>query len=154
MASWAAGAEPVTGEGAFTFDFFIEGAGVHGVAVTGAGEFTFDFMVEGTAGHGVAGAGEMTFDFMVAGVAVHPRYEARGVVKQGGVLVNRRVRVYDRDSGELLGQGDTAAGKFNVHAGFTERECTVLPIDLSPGAVDWRPPVANRVLSKLADDTA
>ncbi|MDP4074196.1 hypothetical protein [Acidovorax sp. A1169] len=148
------GPTPVVGDGAITLDFMVEATAIHGVAVTGVGAVVLDFAVAAAGAHGVAGAGALSLDFAVACTAVHPRYEVRGVVRTGGVLLNRRVRAYDRDTGALLGQGDTVAGQFRVHAGFAERECCVLPIDLSPGAVDWRPPAANRVLSKLADDTA
>ena len=154
VASWAATVPAVTGDGAFTFDFLIEGEAVHGVVVLGTGEFTMDFLVAGTAAHGVAGTGELTLDFLAAGVAVHPRYELRGEVRMGGVLVNRRVRAYQRESGELLGQADTEAGRFKVHAGFTAVECYVTPIDLTSDAVDWLPPTANRLLPVMADDTA
>lgn len=86
--------------------------------------------------------------------AQHPRHELRGEVRLGGVLVNRRVRAYARDTGALLGEADTVAGKFRVHAGFAAIECYATPIDLSPGATDWLPPTANRILAVLASDTA
>lgn len=72
----------------------------------------------------------------------------------GGVLVNRRVRAYLRETGALLGQADTVAGHFKVHAGFAEAECYATPIDLDADATDWLPPTANRILSVLADDAA
>lgn len=150
--SWVEAPAGVVGEGYVVFDFVPAGTGVHGTIVTGTGAVVFDFVPAGEGRHGVAGAGEVTFDFVPAAVALHPRYEARGVVRQGGVLLNRRVRVYDRLTGALLSQGDTVAGKFNLHSGFAESEVYAMPIDLSEGAVDFRPPVANRVRTVLAQD--
>lgn len=89
-----------------------------------------------------------------AATAQHPRYELRGQVRLAGNPVERRVRAYGRDSGALLGQGDTSGGWFRIHAGFAEIECTVLPIDLASGATDYEPPTANRVLCVLAEDAA
>ena len=86
--------------------------------------------------------------------AVHLRYELRGEVRVGGVLVNRRVRAYLRDTGALVSQGDTTAGRFALPAGFDEAEHYVVPIDLAPGATDWLPPAANRIVSVLAMDEA
>jgi len=102
----------------------------------------------------VAGAGAAAIPITAAGAAVHQRYELRGEVRLGGVLVNRRVRAYSRDTGELLGQADTVAGKFRVHAGFAAIECYAVPIHLDAAATDWLPPTANRILAVLASDTA
>jgi hypothetical protein len=80
------------------------------------------------------------------------RYVLRGEVRHQGVLVDRRVRAYRRSDGDLIAQGDTVAGVFDLHAGFAADEYTVLPIDLSVGATDFAPPAANRVVSVLAQD--
>lgn len=140
----------VTGTGDGVLPFAAAGVGAHAVGGPAAG--VLGFSAAGIGAHGVQGAGAAPMPFAAAGVALHPRYEARGVVKLGGVLVNRRVRVYDRLTGAFLSQGDTVAGKFGVHAGFAESEVYAIPIDLSDGAVDWRPPVANRVRTVLAQD--
>jgi hypothetical protein len=132
----------------------LSGAGVaaHGQVITGEGFGALPLSGAGAARHGVRGAGAGSLRLGGAGLALHPRYELRGEVRLGGVLVNRRVRGYLRSSGALLGQADTVAGKFQVHAGFAEAECYVTPIDLDPDATDWLPPTANRVLSVLAED--
>jgi hypothetical protein len=80
------------------------------------------------------------------------RYEVRGEVRDQGILVDRRVRVYSRETGELLGQSDTVVGAFRIPLGFTAQEAVIVPIDLAPDAVDFSPPCANRVLSVLAED--
>lgn len=103
---------------------------------------------------GPAAATISTITLTGAATAQHPRYELRGQVRLAGNPVERRVRGYNRDSGALLGQGDTTGGFFRIHAGFAEIECTVLPIDLSSGATDYEPPVANRVLCVMAEDEA
>lgn len=139
------------GVGAVVLDFTPAGVGLHGVG--GAGAVALDFSAAGTGKHGVAGAGAVVLDFAAAGVANHPRYELRGVVKVGGVLVNRHVFAYLRETGALVGEADTVAGYFAIHAGFAPAEHFVTPIDLSPSAVDWKPPTANRVVSVLANDT-
>lgn len=128
------------------------GHGAHGVSGSGHAVLALSSAAQGA--HGVAGAGSAAIPISVAGVAVHQRYELRGEVRLGGVLVNRRVRAYARDTGALLGEADTVAGKFRVHAGFAAIECYATPIDLSPGATDWLPPTANRILAVLASDTA
>jgi hypothetical protein len=146
------GSHAVAGAGAAVFPLTVSGAGEHGVA--GAGAVALGISVAGAGAHGVAGAGVVTVPSTVAGTAVHQRYELRGEVRLGGVLVNRRVRAYSRDTGVLLGEADTVVGKFRVHVGFAEIECYATPIDLSPGATDWLPPTANRILAVLASDTA
>lgn len=80
------------------------------------------------------------------------RFELRGIVRNQGVLVERRVRAYDRVTGALVGEADTAGGVFAIHTGFEPAEYVVLPIDLSESATDYAPPAANRVLSVLAQD--
>ena len=170
--SWVEAPTGVVGEGYVVFDFVPAGEGFHGTIVTGAGAVVLDFVPAGEgrhgvggqgavefgflpAGegrHGVAGAGSVVFDFVPAAVAAHPRYELRGEVRLAGVLVNRRVRAYLRSTGAMVGEADTTAGRFAVHAGFAPAEHTVTPIDLSDDATDWQPPTANRVLSVLAED--
>lgn len=142
----------VEGAGAGTLHFTGAGTGAHGVAGSGAGALAF--AGAGTAGHGLAGAGAGVLGFSGAGVALHLRYEVRGEVRLGGVLVNRRVRCSKRATGELVGQADTVAGRYRVHAGFDDAEVYVTAIDLAAGATDWIPPTANRLVPVLADDTA
>jgi hypothetical protein len=169
-----AGPTTVEGDGALLLDFIAEGSGVHGTATQGDGALVLDFAPSGEGAVGVVGTGAVTLDFAAAasglhgitgygsvvlnltgaGAAQHTRYELRGEVRLGGVLVNRRVRAYLRSSGALVSQADTVAGKFNLPAGFAEDEFYVTPIDLDSGATDWKPPTANRVLSVLADDAA
>lgn len=146
------GAHGVAGAGAGALLLAAAGAGAHGVA--GAGAAALTVQAAGAAAHGVAGAGAASIPISVSGLAVHQRYELRGEVRLGGVLVNRRVRAYARDTGALLGEADTVAGKFRVHAGFAAIECYVTPIHLDPAATDWLPPTANRILAVLASDTA
>lgn len=86
------------------------------------------------------------------GSAIHARYELRGEVREGGVLVNRRVRAYLRSTGALVGEADTVVGKFNVPA-TSAAEHYITPIDLSEFAADWLPPTANRIVPVLAFDT-
>lgn len=134
-------------------------AGAHGYSCVGAAPVA-GFLVSGavvaqlvTAGQA---AGVIPFAATLTGTATaqHPRYEVRGQVRRAGVAVERRVRAYGRDIGELLGQGDTTGGFFNVHTGFAAIECTVLPIDLSADATDFEPPVANRVWSVPVESAA
>lgn len=142
----------VDGDGSATIDFSAEGHGAHGVA--GAGAAAIDFSAAGAGAHGVAGSGEASISMTAAGVGVVERYELRGEVRLQGVLVNRRVRAYRRDTGALLGEADTVAGKFAIHAGFAPLECYLVPIDMANDATDWAPPCANRVESVLAQDAA
>lgn len=142
----------VEGSGAGELQFTGAGAGAHGVAGAGAG--ALDFTGTGTAAHGVAGVGGGALAFAGAGAAQHLRYEVRGEVRLGGVLVNRRVRCYKRSSGELMGQADTVVGRYRVHAGFDNAEVYVTAIDLGGDATDWIPPTANRLVPVLASDTA
>lgn len=80
------------------------------------------------------------------------RYRLRGEVRDHGVLVDRRVRAYRRSDGALVAQGDTAAGAFDLMAGFSDDEYTVIAIDLGSGATDYKPPATNRVVSVLVQD--
>lgn len=126
------------------------GAVSHGVASSGSG--VIGIAVVGGAAHGVAISGIGVIGIAATGSATHERYELRGEVREGGILVNRRVRAYLRSSGELLGQADTISGKFRVPAGFAAAECYVTPIDMDTGATDWLPPTSNRITSVLAQD--
>ena len=154
-ASGAAGAEVVT------LSFGATAAGRHYAASIAAVEgFFSNLLLSG----GVVGqlcaqgqaTGAIPFATTLTGTATaqHPRYEVRGQVRLAGVAVERRVRAYGRDVGELLGQGDTVGGFFNVHTGFAAIECTVLPIDLSADATDYEPPAANRVWSVPVESAA
>lgn len=166
-ASWVGGAAytpPLGGAVDATWSVAVVGAGlgklplsgagvaVHGALVTGVGAGALPLSGAGTARHGVRGAGAGALRLSGAGVAMHPRYELRGEVRLGGVLVNRRVYAYLRSSGAKVGQADTEAGKFSVHAGFAAAEHFVTPVDTDTDATDWLPPTANRVLSVLAED--
>lgn len=104
--------------------------------------------------YGVALIGIASATTQAAASITVERYELRGEVRLGGVLVNRRVRAYLRSSGALLGESDTIVGTFSVHAGFAAAECYVTPIDMADGATDWLPPTANRIVGTLALDTA
>ncbi len=138
--------------GAGTLGFTGAGIAAHGIAAAGAGVLAFTGA--GTAAHGIAATGAGAIGFSGAGVALHPRYEVRGEVRLGGVLVNRRVRCYKRSTGELTGQADTVAGLYRVHAGFDAGEVYTTAIHLDDAATDWLPPTANRLVPVLAEDTA
>lgn len=145
---------------------------VHGVATDGIA--TVPVTADLSAAHGVALSATAVIEVValqdlahgvaldsIASVALAAaanieveRYELRGEVRLAGVLVNRRVRAYLRSSGALLGESDTAVGRFRVHTGFAPAECYVTPIDMTEGATDWLPPTANRITSVLAMDTA
>lgn len=161
----------VTGAGAVTVDATVNAAGAHGVAgagavtlpaptaaaaaghgVAGSGAASISVSASGAGAHGIAGAGSSTITFTADAVAVHKRYEVSGSVKSSGILVNRRVRVYLRSSGALVNEGDTQAGQFKLHTGFDPVEHYIVPVDLADTATDWLPPVANRVVSVLAQD--
>lgn len=146
------GGSTVEGGGAGTLGFTGAGVGGHGVAGAGVGAVAFTGASAGA--HGVAGAGAGSVPFTGAAVAQHLRYEVRGEVRMSGVLVNRRVRCYKRSTGDLMGQADTVAGRYRVHAGFDDAEVYTLAIDLASGAADWVPPTANRLVPVLADDAA
>lgn len=124
----------------------------HGVSVAGAA-LIGPVTAAGLGAHGITATGAAVIGPLVAvGVARHPRYSLKGDVRDGGVLVNRTVRAYLRSSGALIGEQMTIVGRFDIHAGFTEAEHYVLPIDLSSDATDFTPPVANRLLSVLVVD--
>lgn len=142
----------VEGDGAGALAFAGAGLGAHGAAGAGAGALLFTGAASGAHGVAAAGAGSVQFSGMAA--AQHLRYEVRGEVRLGGVLVNRRVRCSKRATGELTGQADTVGGRYRVHAGFDDAEVYVTAIDLAGSATDWVPPTANRLVPVLADDTA
>lgn len=164
--------QAVEGTGAVTIDIEAAGEAAHGVSgtlaitlddpvvmaeaghgVAGFEESEFGFAVGGQGAVGVAGSGTITIDAgTAAGVGVHERYELRGEVRDQAVLVNRRVRAYNRTTGALVAEADTVAGVFALAVGFAQAEYYVVPIDLDPLATDWTPPVANRVLAVLAQD--
>lgn len=142
----------VEGVGAGTLPFTGAATAAHGIAGAAAGALAFTG--SGAAAHGIAATGAGAIGFTGACVAVHLRYEVRGEVRMGGVLVNRRVRCYKRSTGELTGQADTVAGLYRVPAGFDDAEVYTLAIHLDEAATDWIPPTANRLVPVLADDTA
>lgn len=146
------GVDAVTGAIAGALDFTGSATAWHGVSGAGAGQLSWSGAL--AAVHGVSGAVSGAMGFSGAAVALHLRYEVRGEVRLGGVLVNRRVRCYKRASGELMGQADTAGGRYRVHAGFDDAEVYTMAIDLAGSATDWIPPAANRLVPVLADDTA
>lgn len=146
----AQAAHGVAGAGAATLGLNDSASAGHGIA--GAEAAALTLTASGGAAHGIAGTVSVGLACTAAGVAQHPRYEVRGSVMQGGILINRRVRVYNRTTGALVGEGDTVTGKFNLHTGFAPAEHYVVPVNLADDATDWLPPVANRVLSVLAQD--
>ena len=164
-AAWPANAFEAAIAGAIaTGAFAITGsatgsAGVASVTANVAGPIA-NFVITGAVAAQLVTAatatGAIPFATTLTGTATaqHPRYEVRGQVRLAGVAVERRVRAYGRDVGELLGQGDTVGGFFNVHTGFVAIECTVLPIDLSADATDYEPPAANRVWSVPVESAA
>lgn len=109
-----------SGAGAAVLDFVAEGHFKHGVK--GVGAVTFDMIPEAHAKHGIKGFGAATLDFVPSGVGVVVRYEVRGEIRLQGALVNRRVRTYNRASGDMVGDVNSVAGKFKVHAGFAAEE--------------------------------
>ena len=148
-----AGVETVVGVASGEADITGSGEGAHGVLGAATGEA--DVLGEALARHGVRGAGSGEIDVSGSSAGLHLRYELRGEVRLSGVLVNRRVRAYRRDTGALVGEADTVAGRFRVNAGVGEaREHYLIPIDMSEDATDWLPPAANRIVSVLADDAA
>jgi len=94
----------------------------------------------------------LSMDGAVAGL--HPRYRLHGELRDGGALVTspRRVRAHKRSNGAVMGEVDTSTGVFEIPVGYALDEFYVVPIDMSSDAVDWLPPVANRVLSVLVSD--
>src|SRR3990167_6206445 len=142
----------VEGVGAGTLPFTGAATAAHGIAGAAAGALAFTGSA--AAAHGISATGAGAIGFTGACVALHMRYEVRGEVRMGGILVNRRVRCYKRSTGELTGQADTAAGLYRVHAGFDDAEVYTLSIHMDEAATDWIPPTANRLVPVLADDTA
>lgn len=127
-------------------------AAAHGVSVAASAVIAVTALQDLV--HGVAMDGVAAITLAAQADIVVDRYEVRGEVRLGGVLVNRRVRAYQRASGAMLGEVDTVVGKFTLHTGFAPIECYITPIDLAEGATDWSPPTANRIMSVLALDTA
>ena len=141
------------GEGMVTTDVVALGAGVIGVAGNGSAAVS-SATASGSGVRGVAGQGNVAFgEFSATGTGVVERYELQGEVRQAGVLINRRVRAYRRDTGALINEGDTVGGCFRLHTGFAAAEYYVIPIDLADNAADWTPPCANRLVSVLAMDS-
>ena len=138
----------ISGEFVGNVGVFGELLGGHGVAASAVGQVD----VAGAFAGDVGAAGAFTGSVPLSGafVGVHPRYEVAGEVRDGGILVNRRVRVYNRATGALIAEADTVGGQFAIHAGWSAVETYVLPIHLDSGAVDFAPPCANRVTSVLA----
>ena len=97
-------------------------------------------------------AAVLSMDGAIAGL--HPRYRLHGELRDGGALVTspRRVRAHKRSNGALIGEVDTSTGVFDIPVGYALDEFYVVPLDMDSGAVDWLPPVANRVLSVLVSD--
>jgi len=145
-------AHGVAGDARATLDFTADVQASHGVAGTVAAQLDFTAAVQ--AAHGVTADLGAVLEFAPAIEAVHERYELRGVVRVGGILVNRRVRAYLRSTGALVGEADTVAGKFWIHTGFTPVEHYVVPVHLDEAATDYAPPTRNRVVSVLAQDAA
>lgn len=145
-------AHGVAAIGVATIPVSAELAAVHGVSVTASASIpitALQSMLQGVSIDGIASVAlSATASIEVA------RYELRGEVRLGGVLVNRRVRAYQRLSGALIGEVDTVIGRFALHTGFEPMECYITPIDLAETATDWSPPTANRIMSVLALDTA
>jgi hypothetical protein len=143
--------QTVEGTGSVSLLVAAVGQGMHGVAGIASG--AVDCTGAGTGAHGVAGVASSALSIAGSGVAVHERYELRGEVREGGVLVNRRVRAYLRITGAFVSEADTIVGRFAVKVGFTPAEHYVTPIDLRDIASDWLPPTANRIVPVLAYDT-
>lgn len=140
----------ITAVGAGTIALTAAAAAAHGVAGTAAGALAISGAASGK--HGVAAAGAGSISFSGAASAIHYRYEVTGEVRSSGVLVNRHVRVYRRDTGALAGEGDTVIGKFRITTGHEAVEHYIVPLDMSDGATDYTPPIANRVTAVLAQD--
>lgn len=142
----------IVGNGAALIDTTGEAHGTHGVR--GHGSATIEITAEAHGKHGVRAHAEALIDITASAHGTVVRYELKGEVRSQGILVNRLVRAYRRDTGELVGEASTIAGKFRMHVGFAEREHYIVPLDPAAEAVDWSPPCANRVLSILAQDAA
>lgn len=120
------------------------------VSGAAAGQVGVDAFAAGA--HGVGGAALAHLSIGSAAAGQVARYEVRGIVRDGAALVDRRVRVYLRSSGELVAQADTVSGAFRIPVGAEAGEYTIVPIDMTGDATDWSPPCANRVVSVLVVD--
>lgn len=138
----------ISGAFAGAVGVFGEVIGGHGVSGSEVAQILPTGEFVGAAGVAGQAAGAVPIAGAFAGI--HYRYAVSGEVREAGVLVNRRVRVYNRTSGALIAEADTASGAFDIHVGFAEVETYIVPIHLDGGAVDFAPPCANRVLAVLA----
>jgi len=150
---WTGGTPPVQAAGAFEVGFEVVGHALTFVELVIAnGSVGVDFAPAGHAAHGIGGVAAIELGFSAAGSAAVIRYELTGEVRKDGILVDRLVRSYRRDTGELVGEQMTVSGKFKLHAGFVLREHYIIPIDPADDATDWLPPTTNRVNPVLAQD--
>lgn len=140
------------GDGAATVDIEASGSGATGVSGTGAA--SLDVSSSGAGLVGVSGSASADIGLSASGSGVVERYELSGEVRLDGILVNRLVRAYRRDTGAFVGEAETVVGKFKIHTGFDQAEHFIVPIDTAIDATDWAPPCANRVVSVLAQDAA
>lgn len=140
----------IDASGAVVVDIAVEGSAGHGIAGSGVATIGVDASSDAT--HGIAGSESVSIPITVSGTGVVERYELVGEVRLQGVLVDRRVRAYRRDTGALVGDASTVSGRFRLHTGFVAREHYLVPIDQANDATDWLPPCANRVMSVLAQD--
>lgn len=149
-------AQAVRGSGAIncTLTLDVGAHALHTIGVVGATNVPVS--ADGHFLHGYSAREASLVKVVASGTGQHTRYEVRGEVRvsEGGLLVGRRVRVYGRLSGQLVGQADTVGGKFAVHCGLIPDEYVIVPIDLNPAAIDFTPPGASRVVSVLAQDAA
>lgn len=142
----------VDAEGAAEITVVADGLAAHGIA--GSGSVSLPLDASSQSAHGIAGAESVTLPITVTGTGLVERYELLGEVRLQGVLVDRVVRAYRRDTGELVGAVNTVSGKFRLHTGFAASEHYLVPIHDTNDAEDFAPPCANRVLSVLAQDAA
>lgn len=145
-------AHGVAADGVASIPIAADVAAAHGVSI--AAVASIGVTAASDVVHGVALDGIASVALSAAASITVERYELRGEVRLGGVLVNRRVRAYSRSTGALVGEVDTVIGRFAVHTGFAPAEHYITPVDLADGATDWSPPTANRIMSVLAMDTA
>lgn len=141
----------ITGSGSATFGTTAGGLGAHGVAAHGAA--SLNITATGRGLRGTTGTGSAAVNTTAVGHGTVVKYEVAGEVRIGSTLFDRTVRVYRRDTGALVAEQATTAGRFRIFTGFTADEHYLLPIDLSGGAEDWSPPCANRVIPVLVVDT-
>jgi len=142
----------VSGVGAVVVEFGFCGNGISGGYAQGLVQFNVDFSGAGVGAHGRAGTASVVVEFDPLAAGIVSRYELAGEVRKDGILINRMVRAYRRDTGEFVGEAQCVAGKFRVHTGFAAREHYIVPLDMADDAADWSPPVANRIVSELAQD--